>query len=326
MLGWAGRALKELAALNPRPVGRPIPEASRTGGHVTQDPQNPHFSTEELENRLEQGELILYPKAPFRIPQGDDLRFLLTRSAQGAKSISYFQEEGRMTGHRPGLAGEDARLQGLLRGFTRSVTDWLAEALPRYHAAMRYGPLRFRTEEEEGRTDVDPRYSGSVLHVDMSSDAPAHGESFLRVFVNINPDKPRRWITSDNLGQLLDRWGDQVRLPGEGKPSLPVGRRYDPDDEPAADSPYHQLMSRLHFHGKTDEYLQKLAPVRHWEFPPGSAWLVFSDIVSHAVEGGRFAIDQTFLIPAQGFRDERRSTKSVIERFWEGKPAAGPVG
>ena len=326
MLGWALRTLKELAAIHQRHATGHVPAAATTGGPVTQDAQNPRFSSEEMEDRLERGELILYPKAPFRIPDGDDLRFLLTRTAQGAKSISYFHELGRMTGHRPGLAGEDARLQGLLRGFTRSVADWLAQALPRYHSAMRFGPLRFRTEEEEGRTDVDPRYSGSVLHVDMSSDAPAHGESFLRVFVNINPDQPRRWITSDNLGQLLDRWGDRVRLPGEGKPEGPARRSFDPDDEPPADSPYHQLMSRLHFHGKTDEYLQRQAPVHHWEFPPGSAWLVFSDIVSHAVQGGRYAIDQTFLIPAHGFRDENRSTKSVIERFWERKRAAGPTG
>jgi hypothetical protein len=82
---------------------------------------------------------------------------------------------------------------------------------------------------------------------------------------------------------------------------------------------------RLHFFGKTDAYLQQHAERKKWVFPPGSAWLVFSDLVSHAVVSGRYAIDQTYLTPAWAFRRRERSTKEIIERFWAGRTAAFPT-
>lgn len=281
-----------------------------------------------LDERLERGELVVFERCPFALPEGRDLQFLLSRNVTVAKNISFYPDTSRIDGHPATQPDEDTRLAGLLREFHQNATNWLARVLPRYHAAARIGPLRFRTEEEEDRPGVELRLSGSALHVDMSSDAPAHGESFLRIFTNINPVKSREWITSDPLSVLLDRWDDQVRAPGEKRPKfterfkLRFGRAL--GLEPLKDSPYHQLMSRLHFFGKTDTYLQQQAPKQHWIFPPGSAWLVFSDLASHAVVRGQYAIDQTYLIPAHAFRNRARSTAAVIERFWQRRPATLP--
>lgn len=279
-----------------------------------------------LPERLERGELVVFAKCPFPLPVGDDREFLIAQTvADGVKSISWYPDEDRLHGHLRRRPGDGERVAGLLRSFNRAADDWLGRALPRFRAAARNGPLRFRTEEEEGR-DYESRYSGSVLHVDMSGDAPAHGESFLRIFVNINPSQPREWITSDSLGELLDRWGDRIREAGEGPPGLRerirlrLGRLL--GFPPPADSPYHRLMSRAHFFGKTDDHLQSGAPRRKWVFPPSSAWLVFSDLVNHAVVRGRFAIDKTYIVAPTAFADRRRSTAAIIERFWAGRPAA----
>ncbi len=262
-----------------------------------------------LEERLERGELVVFERCPFALPAGDDLSFLLAQTVEGAKSISYYPYEDRTQGHRVVNPEDEARLRRLLRKFHQAATAWLQGALPRYHAAARFGPLRFRTEEEEGR-DCDPRYSGSVLHVDMSSDAPAHGESFLRIFVNVNPSRSREWITSEALPALLDHWGDRVRVAGERRPGLADRLKMRFGASLGLSSP------RLHYFGKTDDFLQNRAPRQHWVFPPGSMWMVFSDIVSHAVVRGQYAIDQTYLIPAHAFRHRACSTQAIIDRFW----------
>ncbi len=282
-----------------------------------------------LDERLERGELVVLDRCPFALPVGDDLRFLLSRELDGiSKSITLFPASGLMGGNRPESRAEVARLKGLLAEFSREATAWLSRALPRYHAAMRLGPLRFRNVEEHGR-NYDPRLTGALLHVDANSDQAALGDSFLRVFVNINPEQVREWVTSEQLPALLDRWGDRVREPGEGPPALPTRLRLRLGRALGfglpAETSYDRLMMRLHFFGKTDPYLQELAPKTRWVFQPGSAWLVFSDIVSHAVVSGQYAIDQTYLTPAESFRDIERSARAAIERFWAGKSATLPI-
>jgi len=314
------RADRTRNLLNPRPGSAYVStEESPMNAAVTRDP---------LDQQLERGELVFFEKCPFPLPTGSDLEFLLARQLDGhSKSITLFPATGLMGGQQPGTAEDTARLKAVLEDFSREATAWLARALPRYHRAARLGPLRFRLVEEKGRA-IDPRISGALLHVDANSDQAAHGGSFLRIFVNINPTENREWLTSESLGPLLDQWGDQVREPGESRPDwrtrlrLRFAGRFGITLPPT--STYDQLMMRLHFFGKTDPYLQEDAPRTHWVFPPGSAWVVFSDLVSHAVVGGQFAIDQTFLVPPHAFREPERSTRAVVERFWAGERAAWP--
>jgi len=275
---------------------------------------------EDMQNKLEMGELIFFKRCPFPLPTSEDLEFLLSQKVYQAKSVSYFPDSGFVNGYRGQTMEDEVRIRNILSQFSSRATSWLAETLPSYYSQMRFGPLRFRIEEEKGRKNVEPQYSGSVLHVDMNGDAPTHGESFLRIFVNINPVKPRYWVTSDSLGQLLDKWGDDVRVPNERMQGffddvrLIMNRLF--RRSTLADSAYHRIMSRIHYYGKTNDYLQNRAPQRSWVFPPGSAWLVFSDITSHAVKEGQFAIDQTYFVPSTAFKNPERSTKSLIKRFW----------
>ncbi len=314
------RADRTRNLLNPRPGSTHVSTA--------ESPMNAAVTADRLDQKLERGELVFFEKCPFPLPTGSDLEFLLARQLDGhSKSITLFPATGLMGGQQPGTADDTARLEAVLRDFSREASAWLARALPRYHRAARLGPLRFRLVEEKGRP-IDPRISGARLHVDANSDQAAHGGSFLRIFVNINPTENREWFTSESLGPLLDRWGDEVRESGESRPDwrtrlrLRFGGRFGitlPET-----STYDQLMMRLHFFSKTDPYLQEEAPRTHWVFPPGSAWVVFSDLVSHAVVGGQFAIDQTYLVPPHAFSERERSTRAVVERFWAGQRATWP--
>jgi hypothetical protein len=281
------------------------------------------LNSEEIRSKLEIGELIFFKKCPFPLPSSDDLDFLLAQKVYEAKSVSYFADSDLVHGYRGNTIEDQVRIRNVLSQFSSRATSWLAQTLPNYYSQMRFGPLRFRIEEEKGRKNVEPQYSGSVLHLDMNGDSPTHGESFLRIFVNINPAKSRYWVTSDSLGQLLDKWGDDIRIPNERMQGFfddirlfmnRLLRRKAP-----ADSAYHRIMSRIHYYGKTNDYLQNKAPQHLWVFPPGSAWLVFSDITSHAVKEGQFAIDQTYFVPSTAFKNPRRSTKSMIKRFWARK-------
>ena len=54
----------------------------------------------------------------------------------------------------------------------------------------------------------------------------------------------------------------------------------------------------LNFHDflKGNEAFQEHAAKRFWVFVPGSAWLLFSDGLSHADLRGRFALDHSYFI------------------------------
>jgi hypothetical protein len=276
----------------------------------------------ELQQRLEMGELVMFNQCPFQLPSAADLEFLRRQKVHNAKSISYLPDEKKLHGFLSEQAEDSERLLRILSQFSVAATNWLSKTLPTYNTGMRMGPLRFRVEEEKDRKNIEPRYSGSVLHIDMNGDAPTHGESFLRIFVNINLEKPRYWITSDSLEKLLIKWGDRVRVPHEQLFGFIDDFRLSLSGllgiKPLSDSAYHRFMSRIHFYGKTDDYLQNQANQISWIFPPGSAWLVFSDLTSHAVQGGQFAIDQTYFVSSVAFKNPERSTKSLIKRFWAG--------
>jgi hypothetical protein len=54
------------------------------------------------------------------------------------------------------------------------------------------------------------------------------------------------------------------------------------------------MMLSLHDAAKRDEDYQRRAPHSVVEFPPGSCWLVYTDMVLHAALAGEFALEQTF--------------------------------
>jgi hypothetical protein len=247
---------------------------------------------------LERGGLVFFPQAPFPLPAGDDLAFLLSLAAAGPrhKHISCDPRSGELTGlARPG-AGQAGRLRGLLADFSRGVTAWLGEALPAYRGGVEPDRASFRPDEEATRR-LRPNARNDLLHVDAFPGRPARGRRILRVFANVNPLEPRVWATSEPLPRLLPRYRDRVRRSAAGwfhevgarvlGLLRPPERRTGPADV---------FMLRLHDFLKGDLDFQQRGPRRLWRFPPGSAWLAMTDACTYAELRGRFALEHSFFI------------------------------
>jgi hypothetical protein len=77
-------------------------------------------------------------------------------------------------------------------------------------------------------------------------------------------------------------------------------------------------MLQLHDRMKEDTAYQSAAPQLPFDFPPGSAWMAFTDQVSHAAMSGQHQLEQTFLLPVGAMLDEARSP---LRRFGRGVSA-----
>ncbi len=47
--------------------------------------------------------------------------------------------------------------------------------------------------------------------------------------------------------------------------------------------------------------------------PPRSSWLLLTDMVSHAVLAGQYALEQTFIIPRQALLRPEQAPASILE-------------
>ncbi len=262
-------------------------------------PGGAHSSPEE---RLERGEIILHPVCPFALPEGVDRQFLFEQSLAGRahKNISYNPATGKVAGFRRKSRAEADRLRQVLAAFGAGATAWLAEAFPRYAVGWLRDRVSFRPEEEATRR-LRLRARNDLLHVDAFPSRPTHGARILRVFANVNLTEPRVWVTSDLFPELLERFGARVGLPA------PLGYRWAGRlgqrllglfrTGGAGRSDYDVFMLRLHDVLKGDEKYQEQSRKRLWKFPPDSAWVVFSDGVSHAALRGRYALEHSYFVP-----------------------------
>lgn len=278
---------------------------------------------------LERGEILLYPNCPFPIPEGDDRRFLCEQRLASSfhKNISFHPHTRRLTGFARHSDAQAERLQRLLAGFSQAATDWLANVLPPYAAGWELDRATLRPEEEATRR-LRHNARNDLLHLDAFPSRPTQGRRILRLFVNVNETEPRVWVTSETFAQLLERYGPQVGLPpGQGGTWLRqlgenVLRLFQPGRPPR--SSYDAFMRRFHHFLKAHDDFQERAPRRFWSFPPGSAWLVFTDGLSHAELRGQYALEHSWFIAPQTLALPERAPAAILERVG-GHTAAGRV-
>jgi 3-deoxy-D-manno-oct-2-ulosonic acid (Kdo) hydroxylase len=268
-----------------------------------------------LDDRLEQGEVVFFPRCPFPLPEGQDREFLLAqRLGGGHKNISYNPHNERAGGFRRMSPVQAERLRRLLASFSQTSTEWLAGALPRYAASWQLDRVSYRPEEEATRR-LRLTARNDLLHVDSFPSRPTGGKRILRLFANINPVDSRVWVTSDSFGTLLDRFGYQVGLPnrqGWGWNWRQVLRIFRPDQP--RQSIYDAFMLRFHDFLKTNEEFQERCSKHYWTFPPESAWLVFTDQVSHAALRGRFALEHSYFVAPDALLRPEQAPAALLER------------
>jgi hypothetical protein len=272
-----------------------------------------------LQQRLERGEVIVYPSCPFALPQGEDRDFLLAQGLRGRahKNISYDPATGKASGFRRDSAEQAERLRLLLADFAERATAWLAETLPGYARCWQRDRVSFRPEEEATRR-LRLTARNDLLHVDAFPSRPTQGWLLLRLFVNVNPTEPRVWLTSDTFPVLLERYGTAVGLPssGDGSWAGRMGRRLLGLFHPARArrTEYDAFMLRLHDFLKSNEEFQERSRKRVWTFAPGSMWLVFTDVASHAALRGRYALEHSYFVAAETLLRPEESPPALLAR------------
>jgi hypothetical protein len=259
-------------------------------------------SPRELAAALERGEVLHYPSAPFPLPVGEELAFLLEQrlSTFGHKNISYHPATGKVAGYvRKGGPDQGPRLGNFFQRFSTLVTTWLTGLLPDYTEGLNLDMVSYRPEEEATRR-LRTTARNDLLHVDAFPNRPTRGDRILRVFANINPVHPRVWVTSDPFSILLQRYGKVAGLPGEIRPTWlerikdTLRRVFKPGRGERSD--YDVFMLRLHDYLKHNDAFQEQCAKTVWHFQPGCVWLAMTDACSHAVLRGRYALEHSYFV------------------------------
>lgn len=273
---------------------------------------------------LEEGNILFFASTPFPLPAGDQSFLLNVRQPNSAhhKNISYRPGGRRVQGFERGTADRQ-KLLGIMDAYSRNVADWLRRFLRPYAGGWQLDFASFRSIEEEGR-NMPVHKRNDLLHVDAFPTRPTNGRRILRVFTNLNPSQPRVWLTSDPFDVWAKEYGKSaglLKLTAKARSRLyPMRRRVlrlmRAAGIPVVDrSLYDEFMLSFHHYLKNNRQFQSGSPKSRWEFPPGSTWLVFTDMVPHAVLSGRFALEQTFLVARESLLFPERAPYRVLEKL-----------
>jgi hypothetical protein len=271
------------------------------------------------EERLERCEIVHFPVCPVPLPEGGDRRFLLEQklASSAHKNISYDPHSGRANGFKRRDDAQAERLRELLAAFSRNTTSWVADHLPHHARAWRLDRVSYRPDEEATR-QLRQTARNDLLHVDAFPSRPTQGHRILRFFVNINPTEPRMWVTSDPFPQLLEKYGRTVGLPSANglgwswRLKEGLVRLFQPN-RPRR-TVYDAFMLRFHDFLKANDDFQEHCAKHYWPFAPGSAWMVFTDAVSHAVLRGRYALEHSYFVAPEGLVLPELSPSAVLQK------------
>jgi hypothetical protein len=250
--------------------------------------------------QLERGEILLFQQPPFPLAPAD-LEFLHSQRASDSrlhKNVSYRPQQDLLRGFGETGAAQ-RRMQDFMRGYTRHVIDFVSSFLAPYAGKFQLDFASFRPLEEE-RRNLPLHKRNDLLHVDAFPSRPTRGGRILRVFTNVHPEKARVWLTGLRFPELAKRYAVDAGLPRMAGGSAGRGllRALHAVGLPvAARSPYDSFMLRFHHWLKENSAFQKDSGHDRLEFPPFATWLVFTDGVPHAALSGRFALEQTFIVP-----------------------------
>jgi len=271
------------------------------------------LAPDTLGDDLERGEIVHFPRCPIDLPDEADLRFLREDLAAHLrnKNVSYHPE----TDSVPGLKADPAlteRAQRILKQHAGRVEGFLTRTMPTLTRDWIVGTSSFRPIQEKGR-DLSPHASNELVHIDAGAYGPTHGDRVLRFFVNVNPVEDRVWATRGTFPELYARFGRAAGITPDtrARASLERGaldnlrtgflRTIAAAGLPQAmlidSSPYDRTMRRFHNFMKDEPaFRDDTSSETELRFGPFSAWMVLTDMVSHASLSGQYALVNTFIL------------------------------
>jgi hypothetical protein len=275
--------------------------------------------------QLEAGGVLYFPQTPVPIPAAD-LEVLLGQKQKHSslhKNIAYKPNRDELTGVDAKSSPAEAveQLQGIMRRYSKSVEDFLADFLAPYERRWVLDYASYRPIEEQGR-DLPVRRRNDLLHTDAFPTRPTKGWRILRFFHNIHPTRTRDWVTGDAFPKVVGNFTPR-RLPtpkpdnalaragkglarATGLASLvPQWKR----------TPYDEFMMQLHNAMKEDSEFQGVCTKEYFQFAPGSSWMVYTETVPHAVLAGQYALEQTFLVDPAAMVTPESAPVRVLEKL-----------
>jgi len=272
---------------------------------------------EEQYVQLERGNILFFPRTPFVLSE-DEREVLRRTSLTGGglhKNIAYRPAADKVTGFDKSMARDSEKLREVLRAYSQRALGLLRSLLPHYMQDARVDFASFRPQEEEGR-DLPTKKRNDLLHVDAFPTRPTKGDLILRVFTNINKTKPRVWLTSDPFEPLARRYAMDAGLPAIAE--QPAGSRLKnmlrAAGLPITDrSSYDRFMLGFHDYLKFNQDYQRDCTKYRFEFPPDSTWMVFTDIVPHAVLSGQHALEQTVIVRRRSLACRQNAPIEILE-------------
>jgi hypothetical protein len=278
---------------------------------------------------LESGNVLFFPATPFSLPEATKelLRSLDFSGTAVHKNIAYRPASDRITGVD---AGAEEQLRAVFKDYSRNVVRFAADLLPDYAKKWKLDYASFRPLEEQGR-DLPTNKRNDLMHTDAFPSRPVHGNLILRIFTNIHPTKSRVWVTSDPFRKVAERYAKDAGLDDlAAEAASTMGRLRGQTVHamsglglPIADrSAYDRFMLRFHEYLKRNEEYQRDWASYRFEFPPGSTWLVFTDVVPHSVHSGQHALEQTIIVARDSMADPEKAPVSILQRLC-GKPLLG---
>lgn len=271
---------------------------------------------------LEAGDILYFPQTPIAIPESD-LQFLLGQQQADSslhKNIAYKPNIDKLSGVDTKIADAAAvaRLQGIIRQYSKSVTEFLTAFLAPYKANWQLDYASFRPQEEEGR-DLPQRRRNDLLHTDAFPTRPTYGARILRFFNNIHPTRTRDWVVSDPFATIVKQFAPAEIAPrvdtafSRATKSLGRGVGLGAAIPAIKRSPYDDFMMRFHNFLKENPGFQSNCPKHSFNFPPSTSWMVYTDTVPHAVLAGQYALEQTFLVRPEALVTPETSPLKVLE-------------
>ena len=271
------------------------------------------LAPDALGDALERGEIVHFPRCPIELPDDTELK-LLREELPGRlrnKNISYHPEIDSV----PGLKAEPgfvARTERILKQHAHRVEAFLQRMMPTITRDWTIGTSSFRPIQEKGR-DLSPHASNELVHIDAGAYGATHGDRILRFFVNVNPVEDRVWATRGVFPELYARFGRAARVTPDTRrrASLQRGtldrlrtgflRTVAAAGLPQAmlidSSPYDRTMRQFHNFMKDEPgFRDDTSSEVEIRFAPFSAWMVLTDMVSHASLSGQHALVNTFLL------------------------------
>jgi hypothetical protein len=267
---------------------------------------------------LESGDILLIRKSFFEEAPRDREFLLDARLSRGQyhKNISYRPNTGSISGFGKMERAAVERLRSVLGDYSRRVVDFAGELLPRYRSQWRLDYASLRPLEEAGR-ELPLKKRNDLLHTDAFPTRPTNGGLILRFFTNVHPTKSRVWVTSDPFAAAAAQYARGAGLDRFARGSTHYFRRALASIglAPKGRSRYDEFMLAFHDYLKHNADYQQDCLKYRFEFPPGTSWMVFTDVVPHSVESGQSAVEQTFIVSPESLASPEKSPIAILEKL-----------